>query len=855
MPSIHVRRSAIAFAVAAALGASFLATETRAQPSASEASAALEEVTVTARKREESLQDVPISITAFSADAIEKANIYDIRDVVKLSPNVNFQSTGGNGTGRFMPNLIFRGLQNAVPLPRSQTGAVFLDGNYVLGGVNAINTTDVERVEVLRGPQNTYFGRNTFAGAINFVTHNPGESFKAKVDAQVSDRSNTAINASMEGPLAERLAGRIAVGFRDKQGHYRALDGGRLGDEQTKSIATTLFLEPTDRSWVRARLSYQEDDDGPGQIINLMPSVIGDTCGGRFIGTGQNLAGTVSGFNVSLPYFCDRVPTIGDLGESIVSTQTTLASPLLASLGQPAALANAFLGNSIGIELWDRVPKPKGIGLRRNVLMANLQANHEFENGVSIGLNIGYDDTELGLILDSDRTQLEVSYQFLPQIATTRTYELRLRSAQEQRLRWLLGATRYSGHFISNFGNGGSAAYESRGLPTAAFRTVVLLSQQLSRNPYAADERASVEAVYGALDFDILPNLTLTAEARHQKDASIAGRQFLPGFAAVPNEIEFKDTLPRVILEWRPTDDWNLYASYSKGVLPGTENTGYTQRTPYQQALIQQQVPNVKPLLDSDELDNYEIGSKQTLLGGRLRYSAALFYMEWNNIKGSTPLVLPRTSETNATPLTLPGVAISGAAEFYGVELEAAALLTDDWDIGGGIGYQHGEFTDWFEAGLIRELAGGQSPGAVAGDPRYGAVQWQGSRLQRQPDWTANLNSTYRGTLGADWTWSLRGELNYTGKAWDSTANIVQVNDYYRANARLAFERDSLGIELYVTNLFDDDNWDYAYRTSVPDPRNATQTILPLGNAGVAQGFAALAPEKRDIGIRVRYEF
>jgi hypothetical protein len=151
---------------------SITTAEVRAQGAADELK--LEEVTVTARKREESLQDVPLSITAFSAEAIEKAGIYDVRDLVRLSPNVVLQTTGGNGTGRFMPNLTFRGLQPSVPLPRSQTGAVFVDGNYVLGGVNAVNTNDVERVEVLRGPQNTYFGRNTFAGAINFLTRNPG---------------------------------------------------------------------------------------------------------------------------------------------------------------------------------------------------------------------------------------------------------------------------------------------------------------------------------------------------------------------------------------------------------------------------------------------------------------------------------------------------------------------------------------------------------------------------------------------------------------------------------------------------------------------------------------------------------
>jgi iron complex outermembrane recepter protein len=122
----------------------------------------LEEVTVTARKREESLQEIPISIVAFTAEQIAASDTYDVRDIARIAPNVTLQTTGGAGTGRFNPNLTFRGLQNTFPTPRTQVGAVFLDGNYVLFGVNAINTADVERVEVLRGPQNAYFGRNTF---------------------------------------------------------------------------------------------------------------------------------------------------------------------------------------------------------------------------------------------------------------------------------------------------------------------------------------------------------------------------------------------------------------------------------------------------------------------------------------------------------------------------------------------------------------------------------------------------------------------------------------------------------------------------------------------------------------------
>ena len=169
--------------------------------------------------------------------------------------------------------------------------------------VNAVNTNDVERVEVLRGPQNTYFGRNTFAGAINFVTRNPGDEVRAKLDLQTTSRANNAVNGSIEGPLASWLSGRLQVAARDKSGHYKALDGGRLGDESSTSFATTLYAKPSDKLWLRLRTSYQRDDDGPGQIINIMPTALGDTCGARFVDKGYNLAGTKRGFNIALPYF------------------------------------------------------------------------------------------------------------------------------------------------------------------------------------------------------------------------------------------------------------------------------------------------------------------------------------------------------------------------------------------------------------------------------------------------------------------------------------------------------------------------------------------------------------------------
>jgi iron complex outermembrane receptor protein len=818
--------------------------------------AELEEVTVTARKREESLQDIPISMVALTAEQIEATDTYDVRDITRLTPNVTLQTTGGAGTGRFNPNLTFRGLQNTFPTPRTQVGAVFLDGNYVLFGVNAINTADIERVEVLRGPQNAYFGRNTFAGAINFISKTPGDEFAGSVGATATGRGTNDLSASIEGPLvADKLAGRVSIRQRNKAGHYTATDGGTLGEESTKSVSATLSATPFEGLSVRLRGAWQEDDDGPGQVINLSPVALGDTCNGRFIDKGLSTTGQ-AGFNVTVPYFCDRIPGIDQLGEGIVSTQTSLVGPTLARLGNPNGLSDAFIGNSLGFALFDRVPRLERLGLLRRMQSVNLQADYEFGNGINLGFNYGWQGNRQVLAFDADRSSADVSFAYVPVVSSTRTYELRLASSQEQRFRWLVGATYFTSSLEGNYGGGGSGTWRARLLPTQPLGGVVQTSQQVNVNPLTGNEFATVKALYGSVDWDVLDKLTLTAEFRRQEDASTSGSQLLPQFPAVPVEEVWTDNMPRVIGTFKVSDDWNVYASWSIGVLPGANNIGFTNQTPFRQGLIRQIVPDIQDVLESDELESFEIGSKQTLLDGRLRYSLALYEMKWTNAKASSALVLPATSATDPTPFIVPGITTQGDATIRGVELEATAIVNDGWDIGGGVALNKSKLNRWGEAGLLRNLTGGQRPGASPNNVAIGATQWAGNEFARQPRVTGNLNSTYRGVLSSGWNWSVRGDMTYTGSTWDTIANIVKSDDYYRVNARIGLERDNFAIELFVTNLFDDNTWNYVSRTVVNNAAGqSVNSFLPLGNASFETGFAVEAPDKRDVGLRVSYSF
>ncbi|MDH3589620.1 MAG: TonB-dependent receptor plug domain-containing protein, partial [Gammaproteobacteria bacterium] len=136
-------------------------------------SLAVDEITVTARKREESLQEIPIAINAFTADDITEGGLASLEDISTLSAGFYFFNQGQSQPGRYNTQLRFRGLNQAQFSPSFETGALFIDGIYVLNGGTSLSLMDIERVEVIKGPQSAYFGRNTFGGAVNFITRDP----------------------------------------------------------------------------------------------------------------------------------------------------------------------------------------------------------------------------------------------------------------------------------------------------------------------------------------------------------------------------------------------------------------------------------------------------------------------------------------------------------------------------------------------------------------------------------------------------------------------------------------------------------------------------------------------------------
>ena len=249
--------------------------------SVSQESLELEETLVTARKREESLQEVPVAITAFSSDDILQKDMVNLEDVGSLTPGFQFLNQGNQQPGRYNTQLQFRGLTTAQFSPSFATGALFIDGVYVLNGGTSLTLMDLERVEVIKGPQSAHFCRNTFGGAVNLITRNPDISeFGGEIRLRTTSRANTELSAMIEGPLIEdKLSFSLSARTYDKEGHYKASSGVRTGDEETSTTSAVLFLTPTENLDIKLRYSTSEDDDGPPTQAYISGSA-NDNCTG-----------------------------------------------------------------------------------------------------------------------------------------------------------------------------------------------------------------------------------------------------------------------------------------------------------------------------------------------------------------------------------------------------------------------------------------------------------------------------------------------------------------------------------------------------------------------------------------------
>src|SRR6186713_2324077 len=295
--NIHTRHISTGWLAPAFLGllmngvSAMAQAPTEAKPAATETESAetLEAITVTARRREESLQDTPVAITALSADALERQQIVSTTDLDKVAPNIQFHSYGTLTGNNSAAQVFIRGIGQTDATPAVDPGVgIYIDDVYMgraVGG--AMDFRDIANVQILRGPQGTLFGRNTIGGAVLLTSNEPGTDAGNSVRVGLGSNDLREAFGAFDVPLGGDFSARAALGFKQRDGYVtRVFDGKDLGDEDMRTGQLALRWKPSDAFTMTLRGDYtKRDENGSPFVFQSMNE------GATFVGAASIAAG------------------------------------------------------------------------------------------------------------------------------------------------------------------------------------------------------------------------------------------------------------------------------------------------------------------------------------------------------------------------------------------------------------------------------------------------------------------------------------------------------------------------------------------------------------------------------------
>lgn len=802
---IHKNRLMASAAMSLALAVPGLSTAVSAQDADSE-SFAIDEIIITARKREQSLQDTPIAISAFNTEQMIEAGFNNILDVAKATPGL-FIEGFNDRNARVATSPRFRGItvDNSDPLLR--TASIFIDGIFVSGGIQGIGVQELERVEIIKGPQSALFGRNTFAGAINYITKDPGEEFKVNVSGLAATRDEYRGQIGLEGAITDNLTGRLNASYDFVGGHYKNNNdrSQELGKESTFSVSGTLLFKPNENFRIKARGLYYEDDDGPAAVAR-----VGGFAEHNFGGFPDGNGGTTErAFQGTL-----RIP-----GDDEVAANTTAADFDDAL----AALARLGEATSVGITLEEL----GGFGLKREAWRGSLDSTYDFDNGMSLDVLFGYNKETYLFFGDFDSTG---TYGFNTSGTSDLediSIEARLSgSAFDDKLNWTVGGNYLDIDILTAGG-----FYD--GILDFWFSGVIAPANATG---------AKTKGIFAIVDYQVSDQLQLIFEGRYQDDEITN--------AAVNNGVaSFDKFLPKIVLNYTPSDNTTLYANYSVGNLPGGFNAEVAELDAEQLRQLELDNPGIDSSFNEEKLENYELGWKQYFDDRRGVFNLAAFYMKRSDQIFSGFAFIDETDPNAPNPVRTVAFTGNGATtNIYGMELDTTINLTEALTFQGSLSYIDAKINSFPEG------AGSGDFSDVFGDD----ANVEGQRAPRFPKWAWSANMTYEEPIQGkfmgmdDPIWFTRLDTFYTGSFFDSNTNLAETQTALDVNIRTGLRVDNVSVEMFITNLFNED--------APPSANNIADTSADVR---FGSGFFDFSQEsihvslrrKRQVGIRFNYEF
>ncbi|WP_284734560.1 TonB-dependent receptor [Sphingosinicella terrae] len=699
----------------ACAGAPDGSSEAQACAAAANSSAqGFEEIVVTARRRAENLQDVPDSITAFSADDIAERRLERIDDFLAVTSNVRINNDQDTATN----NIAIRGLG----ANRNQAAAVaFSVDGVVLPDSDAftIDLSDVERVEVLKGPQGALYGRGAIAGAINITTRRPTNEWQGEARASYQSADSWRVFGAVSGPIVEDFAlARLSLSHRDSDGYIvNQLTGDGIDRNRQTRATGRLILMPAPGLEIDFRAAYTDERGGSTWF--------------------------------------SRFDVLGQSGGEIT--------------GEIAALRPAQDTESLS---------------ERQITDLSMLINYDFGFATLTSIT-AYNDIDVFFRQDLDISE----FPLVPNAQQSRdteafSQELRLTSPGNRRLRYILG---------------GYYQHSERSIETAAVLDVCLFIGSCFSGPGGgfvsagtvgaplADNRITFNqyAVFGQVNFDLTPQIELTAALRYD----VSDGRIDDFFSNFETEESFEALQPKFSIAWRPSDQVMLYATYSQGFKSGNFNPAAAG-------------PTFPRILGEETSRNYELGFKTTLLDRRLIFNGAAFFTEHLD---------PQIFQLDPATISQ-GSLNANKVEITGFELELNARPFRGFELNAAFGYLDAEIVDF-----------------------DGTALYVGQQMPNAPEFTLNLGAQYRFPVTDAIDLRARVDAAVVGRQSFQDFQFPQNDELYlyqrsygTVDAQLALEGSNWTATLFVRNLFERD-----YATSAFSRYIFAVALVPLNSDAV----------------------
>jgi outer membrane receptor protein involved in Fe transport len=815
---------------------------------AAPAMAQIEEIVVTTRKRAENLQDVPITITAFTAANIERKGIATLEDITKYSPGLSLEE----GFSKQDTRITIRGLS---PTRGRQNAAVLIDDVDIsseaiqtAGGSLFINPRlfDVERIEVVKGPHSALYGRSAFAGAINYITKKPGDAFEGTIAADIASYGKQEGRIALSGPIVQD---RLSVGFSGAawnfNGFYRnTITGKKVGGYDGGGAAVSAVFTPNDILKFTARGEYSKDHFDVMARTFLPPSAT--TLSLPASAVGQGLPNIVAGTTTTVIPITGLIPDADRLPP--VRQSTNPRTPGQDYPGDDRTLRSITLRSEANFE-------------RFSIISLSYIGNHDM---------VQFHDT-LG---QGDAAQLNAIQEthFLTNNKTV-SEDLRIQSNDpESRLKWTVGGLFWN-EITHQESRSNVCASTVGGCVTLLSGLGVSRGYFINPNKY---KRATHHySVYGIASYDVTDQLTLEAEFRNVWEIErisagisstsigcvglqrvvVAGvlRCTVPApqvqsptvtaYGRTRTDSEF--FAPRLSVQYKLNPELMMYASAAQGKKPGGSLSLLAP------TLVAGVVNFDQTKFKQESLWVYELGFKSQWLDNRLRVNANAYYQDFRNKQETGTRV-------DAQGLPVPGPGNAEKARVWGIEAETAFVATENLSFAGAYTYINSKYVRFNlqqNTAANIALAGNCVVVRPAVGTPYCNVSYAGKELVLSPKHSFNVSAEWRDELTADLDWFFEVDTKYMGKRFTSFDNATFLDSYWNVDLRLGVDTDKWQLVGYVTNLFDDDTLK-AGVTNLPDFNTGfiSGGVSPQG-PGLASGTLATLPDKRQFGVRASYRF